>query len=139
MSHFFINRPIFAWALAIMVMLAGVLAYMFFMSAQRLIFDTDNPLANAKKYVPFYMVFAAFMMAFVTVSKGLKHVGLHLTSTEGFMLCVAIALVVGIIGKIAISRLKIDPEADKEMHFNNVEKIFGILTYLPVFIFQCAL
>jgi inorganic phosphate transporter, PiT family len=107
--------------------LAGILAYLIFMSAQRLIFDTDNPLEAAKKYVPFYMVFAAFMMAFVTVSKGLKHVGLNLTSTEGFMLCVAIALVVGIIGKIAISRLKIDPEADKEMHFNNVEKIFGIL------------
>ncbi|CAI3803785.1 inorganic phosphate transporter [Rheinheimera sp. MM224] len=107
--------------------LAGILAYLIFMSAQRLIFDTDNPLEAAKKYVPFYMVFAAFMMAFVTVSKGLKHVGLNLTSTEGFMLCVAIALVVGIIGKIAISRLKIDPEADKEMHFNNVERIFGIL------------
>lgn len=107
--------------------LAGILAYLIFMSAQRLIFDTDNPLEAAKKYVPFYMVFAAFMMAFVTVSKGLKHVGLNLTSTEGFMLCVAIALVVGLIGKIAISRLKIDPEADKEMHFNNVERIFGIL------------
>lgn len=107
--------------------LAGILAYLIFMSAQRLIFDTDNPLEAAKKYVPFYMVFAAFMMAFVTVSKGLKHVGLHLTSTEGFMLCVAIALVVGLLGKIAISRLKIDPEADKEMHFNNVERIFGIL------------
>lgn len=107
--------------------LAGILAYLIFMSAQRLIFDTDNPLEAAKKYVPFYMVFAAFMMAFVTVSKGLKHVGLNLTSTEGFVLCVVIALVVGIIGKIAISRLKIDPEADKEMHFNNVERIFGIL------------
>lgn len=107
--------------------LSGILAYLIFMSAQRLIFDTDNPLEAAKKYVPFYMVFAAFIMAFVTVTKGLKHVGLHLTSTEGFMLCVAIALVVGIIGKIAISRLKIDPEADKEMHFNNVERIFGIL------------
>lgn len=107
--------------------LAGILAYLIFMSAQRLIFDTENPLEAAKKYVPFYMVFAAFMMAFVTISKGLKHVGLHLTSTEGFVLCVAIALVVGIIGKIAISRLKIDPEADKEMHFNNVERIFGIL------------
>jgi inorganic phosphate transporter, PiT family len=107
--------------------LAGILAYLIFMSAQRLIFDTDNPLEAAKKYVPFYMVFAAFMMAFVTVSKGLKHVGLNLTSSEGFMLCVAIALVVGLVGKIAISRLKIDPEADKEMHFNNVERIFGIL------------
>lgn len=107
--------------------LSGILAYLIFMSAQRLIFDTENPLEAAKKYVPFYMVFAAFMMAFVTVTKGLKHVGLHLTSTEGFVLCVAIAVSVGIIGKIAISRLKIDPEADKEMHFNNVERIFGIL------------
>jgi PiT family inorganic phosphate transporter len=108
-------------------MLAGILAYLLFMSAQRLIFDTENPLAAAKKYVPFYMVFAAFIMAFVTVTKGLKHVGLHLTTSEGLLLCVAIAVVVGVIGKIAISRLKIDPEADKEMHFTNVEKIFGIL------------
>jgi PiT family inorganic phosphate transporter len=108
-------------------MLAGILAYLLFMSAQRLIFDTENPLAAAKKFVPFYMVFAAFIMAFVTVTKGLKHVGLHLTSSEGFLLCVAIAVVVGLIGKIAISRLQIDPEADKEMHFTNVEKIFGIL------------
>ncbi len=107
--------------------LAGILAYLIFMSAQKLIFDTDNPLANAKKFVPFYMVFAAFMMSFVTVTKGLKHVGIGLTDTEGLLLCVAIALVVGAIGKIAISRLKIDPNADKEMHFNNVEKIFGIL------------
>ncbi len=107
--------------------LAGILAYLLFMSAQRLIFDTENPLAAAKKFVPYYMVFAAFIMAFVTVTKGLKHVGLHLSSTEGFLLCIVIAVVVGLIGKIAISRVKIDPEADKEMHFNNVEKIFGIL------------
>lgn len=108
-------------------LLAGILAYLLFMSAQRLIFDTDNPLAAAKKFVPFYMVFAAFIMAFVTVTKGLKHVGLHLTDSEGFLLCIAIAIVAGLVGKFAISRVKIDPEADKEMHFNNVEKIFGIL------------
>ncbi|WP_419570291.1 inorganic phosphate transporter [Rheinheimera sp.] len=107
--------------------LSGILAYLIFMSAQRLIFDTDNPLAAAKKYVPFYMVFAAFIMAFVTVSKGLKHVGLKLSTGEGLLLCLGIALVVGLVGKLAISRLKIDPEADKEMHFNNVERIFGIL------------
>jgi PiT family inorganic phosphate transporter len=107
--------------------LSGILAYLIFMSAQRLIFDTDNPLEAAKKYVPFYMVFAAFIMAFVTVTKGLKHVGLKLSTGEGLLLCLGIALFVGLIGKIAISRLKIDPEADKEMHFNNVERIFGIL------------
>jgi len=107
--------------------LAGVSAFLIFMSAQKLIFDTDSPLESAKKYVPFYMVFAAFIMAYVTVSKGLKHVGLNLTSAEGLWLCIAIAVAVGLIGKIAISRIKIDPLADKEMHFTNVEKIFGVL------------
>lgn len=107
--------------------LSGILAFLIFMSAQKLIFDTENPLAAAKKFVPFYMVFAAFIMAFVTITKGLKHVGINLTSQEGLLLCIAIAVVVGVIGKIAISMVKIDPDADKEMHFNNVEKIFGIL------------
>lgn len=108
-------------------MLAGVLAYMFFMSAQRLIFDTDNPLANAKKYVPFYMAFAAFIMTLVTVQKGLKHVGLHLTTADGYYISAAIAVVIGVIGKMVISRLKFDPQADKEMHYSNVERIFGVL------------
>lgn len=108
-------------------MLAGVLAYMFFMSAQRLIFDTDNPLANAKKYVPFYMGFAAFVMSLVTVQKGLKHIGLHLTTADGYYISLAIAAVIGVIGKVVISRLKFDPAADKKMQFNNVERIFGVL------------
>ncbi len=108
-------------------LLSGILAFLIFMSAQRLIFDTDNPLAAAKKFVPFYMVFAAFIMAYVTITKGLKHVGIDLTDQQGVLLCVAIAVTVGIIGKIAINMVKIDPEADKEMHFTNVEKIFGIL------------
>ena len=108
-------------------LLSGILAYLIFMSAQRLIFDTDKPLEAAKKYVPFYMFFAAFIMAFVTVSKGLKHVGLNLSTSEGLLVCFGFALSVALIGKFAISRLKIDPEADKEMHFNNVERIFGIL------------
>lgn len=107
--------------------LSGIIAYLLFMSAQRLIFDTDKPIDAAKKYVPFYMFFAAYMMSYVTVSKGLKHVGLDLSTAEGIWLCVGIATLVAIIGKIAISRLKIDPEADREMHFTNVEKIFGIL------------
>jgi len=107
--------------------LAGVLAYLIFMSAQRLIFDTDNPLANAKKYVPFYMMFAGFIMSLVTIQKGLTHVGLNISTANGIYLALLIGAVVGVIGKIAISRLKIDPEADKEMHFNNVERIFGVL------------
>ena len=108
-------------------LLSGVLAFLIFMSAQHFIFNTDSPLNAAKKFVPYYMFFAAYIMSYVTVTKGLKHVGLDLSTNEGILLCFAIALVVALIGAFAISRLKIDPDADKEMHFTNVEKIFGIL------------
>ena len=92
-------------------MLAGILAYLIFMSAQRLIFDTENPIANAKKYVPFYMFAAGFMMSLVTVQKGLVHVGLDISTATGFYIAITIGVTVAIIGKVAISRLKIDPEA----------------------------
>ncbi|WP_214001086.1 inorganic phosphate transporter [Arsukibacterium sp.] len=107
--------------------LAGILAYMFFMSAQKLIFDTDQPIVNAKKYVPFYMAFAAFVMALVTVQKGLKHIGLDISTANGYLLAIVLGIVVGLIGKVAISRIKIDPAADKKMQFNNVERIFSVL------------
>ena len=66
----------------------------------------------------------------VTIKKGLKHIGINIGSVEGYLLAVGIAVIVAIIGKIVISRLKIDPKADKKMQFNNVEKVFAILMVL---------
>ncbi len=111
-------------------LLAGFIAYLIFMSAQKLIFDTDAPLKNAKKYVPIYMGLAGFVMSLVTIKKGLKHIGINMGATEGYLLSIAVAILVAIIGKIAIARLKIDPAADKEMQFNNVEKVFAVLMVL---------
>ncbi|NMR26774.1 inorganic phosphate transporter [Pseudoalteromonas sp. NEC-BIFX-2020_015] len=111
-------------------LISGFIAYLIFMSAQKLIFDTESPLKNAKRYVPIYMGLAGFIMSLVTIKKGLKHIGIDLGTVEGYALAIGIAVVVGIIGKIVISRLKIDPKADKNMQFNNVEKVFAILMVL---------
>ncbi|ALU44077.1 inorganic phosphate transporter [Pseudoalteromonas rubra] len=110
--------------------ISGFIAYLIFMSAQKLIFDTDKPLENAKRYVPVYMGLAGFVMSLVTIKKGLKHIGVDLGAVEGYALAIGIAVIVGLIGKMAINRLKIDPNADKQMHFNNVEKVFAILMVL---------
>ena len=110
--------------------ISGFIAYLIFMSAQKLIFDTDAPLKNAKRFVPIYMGLAGFIMSLVTIKKGLKHIGINLGAVEGYALSIAIAVVVAIIGKIAIARLKIDPKADKKMQFNNVEKVFAVLMVL---------
>ena len=69
------------------------IAYLIFQSAQKLIFDTEDPFANAKRYVPFYMGFAAFVMSLVTITKGLKHVGLHFSTVEAYGLAVAMAAI----------------------------------------------
>lgn len=108
-------------------MIAGLIAYFIFLSAQKLIFDSDSPLDMAKRYVPFYMALTGFMISLVTIKKGLKHVGIEMTSFEGYSLAIGIAIAVGILGKVLISRIKFDPAADKDMHYTNVEKVFAVL------------
>lgn len=107
--------------------ISGFIAYLIFMSAQKLIFDTDSPLNNAKRFVPMYMGLAAFVMALVTIKKGLKHIGLDLGTAMGYGIAIGAAVLVALLGKVLIARLKMDPAADKEMQFNNVEKVFAIL------------
>ncbi|MCM2680383.1 inorganic phosphate transporter [Echinimonas agarilytica] len=110
--------------------LSGVLAYLIFQSAQKLIFDTDNPIRQAKRYVPMYMAFAGFVMSLVTIKKGLKHIGLHFDNAEAYGLAIAIAVVVGIVGSIVIGRLQLDEKADRHTMFENLERIFAVLMVL---------
>ncbi|MGQ7960510.1 inorganic phosphate transporter [Pseudomonas sp. SP16.1] len=107
--------------------LSGVVAFGVFVSVQKLIIDTDKPFANAKRYVPVYMFLTGFMVSIMTLTKGLKHVGLHLSSGEGFLLSVAIGVLVTLLGIGLLSRIKVDVEADKSFHFASVEKVFAVL------------
>ena len=107
--------------------MAGILSFLLFTSVQKLIINTDNPLRNAQRYVPFYMFLAGFMIALVTLYKGLKHIGLELNFQESVMIAIASGAVIAIVGHIIISRMVFDPDADKEYHFANLERIFGVL------------
>ncbi len=108
-------------------LLSGTMAFMLFTSVQKLILNTDEPLKNAKKYVPYYMFLAGFMIALVTLMKGLKHVGIDLTFAESLITAVGIGLIVLVIGKFFINRQKIQVDADKNFHYASVEKVFAVL------------
>jgi PiT family inorganic phosphate transporter len=118
-------------------LISGVIAFIIFNSAQKLIFDTDKPLEQAKRYVPFYMFLAGFVLSLVTIKKGLKHIGLdninlgfynfEIGGAGGYYLAIIVAVVVAIIGKYFISRLNFDAKADKTTHYANVEKVFAVL------------
>ena len=108
-------------------MLSGFLAFFIFMSVQKLILSTDDPLVNARKYVPFYIFAVGFILALVTLVKGLKHIGLDFSVGESVMIALASGIVTMSIGITAIKRIRIEPHMDIEFRFANVEKIFGVL------------
>ena len=108
-------------------MLSGFLAFFIFMSVQKLILATKDPLKNARKYVPVYIFAVGFILALVTMLKGLKHIGLDLNYFQSFMVAVGSGLTTMSIGLIAIKRIKIDPDVEPEFRFANVERIFGVL------------
>lgn len=107
--------------------LSGLVAFGLFMSVQRLIINTDEPFRNAKRFVPLYMFLTGFMVALMTVTKGLKHVGLHLSGNQGVLLALGIGVLVMLLGIAILSRIRVDAEADKSFHFASVEKVFAIL------------
>jgi PiT family inorganic phosphate transporter len=111
-------------------LLAGVISYMLFRSIQKIILDTEKPLENARKYVHYYVFLVGFVLALVTIMKGLKHVGLDLSMNESLVAAVFCGVLITGLGKYMVSRVKFDPNADKDFHYANVEKIFGALMVL---------
>ena len=106
---------------------AGIVAFLIYNSVQWLILSREDPLERARRYVPFYMFAAAFVMTLVTLFKGLQHVGIHVTNFEAYMLATAFGVLIALIGKYFISRIQVDKKADKKFHYHTVEKVFGIL------------
>ncbi len=108
-------------------LLAGTLAYALFRSLQRLIFDAGDPFRAAKRYVPMYIFLVGFIIALVTVLKGLKHVGLELTLAQSYGLATIAGLLAMAIGTILIRRIRLQADADRDFHFTNVERVFAVL------------
>ncbi|EIJ69390.1 inorganic phosphate transporter [Pasteurella bettyae] len=106
--------------------IAGILAYLIFYITQKLIFDTESPLRNAQKYGPYFMGLTVFIVAIVTVSKGLKHVGLNLTLQQTLAISLTLSIISGIISHFYF-RSKNFINKVRKGAFGGVEHIFSIL------------
>lgn len=106
---------------------AGFIAFLIYESVQRLILRHEDPLARAKRFVPYYIFLAAFTTTLVTLLKGLQHIGLELSVTKSYFLAIAIAALIAIVGALAIRRIKPDPKIEKKQHFYTVERVFAVL------------
>ncbi|MEH6551824.1 MAG: inorganic phosphate transporter [Pseudomonadales bacterium] len=111
--------------------LAGVISFGLFRSVQNLILNAEDPFERAKRYIPFYMFAVGFMIAMVTMVKGLKHVFKDSSIILSFGECALIASVAGLavmaLGYVMMSRIKRDEVRERYNRFATVEKAFAIL------------
>ena len=106
---------------------SGFIAFLIYLSVQKLILSSDDPLTQAKRYVPVYIFFAVFTITLVTILKGLVHVGLDFSLTNSYFLATGIAVLIAIIGAMAIQRIEPNAKAEKKQHFHTVERVFAVL------------
>jgi len=107
--------------------MAGTISFGIFLSAQRLILNTQNPFEAAKKYIPYYLFLVGFMIAMVTMTKGLKHIGLGLNFQECLGYSAIVGVIVAGIGQMFLRRIKDVPSGDGRFRFANVERMFAVL------------
>lgn len=105
-------------------LLGGVLAYLLMISIRTLILNRKRPFEMAKRWAPMYIFMVGFIVALVTVFKGLKHLNVEFTVVESLLVAVAMGAFVSFISWLLIRNIKIDTNANRDFHYASVEKVF---------------
>ena len=108
-------------------LMAGTISFLIFKSVQFLILDTDDPFANAKKFVPGYMFLVGFVIAMVTFLKGLKHVGLDLSFQQSLVFSSAFGVLIALLGSIFLRGVDNSSKQRGDVVFDGVERVFAVL------------
>lgn len=117
-----VGGVVMSWVISPVI--GGTISFLLVMSTRKLIFNTDNPLKNAKRYAPFYIFLVGFIISLITLFKGLSHLNLKLTTVESFLVAFAFGLFTATIGWFIIRNIQDDPNANKSFSYASVEKVF---------------
>ncbi len=105
---------------------SGVIALGLFLSVQKLVLDTDDPLGNARRYVPWYIFLVGFVISIMTMIKGLSQTGLEFNFGQILLIAVVIGFITMGLGILLLRRLALDAQAEGH-ELDNLEKVFGVL------------
>ncbi len=120
-----ISQIVMSWFIS--PVLAGVIGLMLFLSVQRLILEREDPLTAARRYAPFYIFLSGFFIALVTLLKGIKHIGVDLSTIHSYTLSALIGGLMALAGHIYIKRIRGDTVAERDFQYASVEKVFAVL------------
>jgi len=115
---------VLSWAVTPII--AGAIAFLLCISIKHLILNQGNPYLRAKQLLPFYVFLVGFVIAMVTLTKGLKNLSLALSYEQ----CILLSIGAGIV-MLLLTIFMLDPETEPaktrvDMH-NEVEHMFSLL------------
>lgn len=111
-------------------LLAGIIAYLLFLSVQLLILGALDPLRNAKRYIPLYLFLIGFVLSAITLLKAFEHMGILLTIFQKIMVATLSGLIILFFGNFVIQQTVLKKRTDRQSTFRVIEKKFGVLTVL---------
>lgn len=117
-----ISQIVASWVVSPLI--GGAISFALMLSIRKLILNTPNPFAAAKRWGPVYVFLVGFIISLVTIFKGLKHLKIELSIPASFAVAALIGLAIAAIGYFLIQKVKVDEEADKDFHYASVEKVF---------------
>ncbi len=107
-------------------LMGGVLAYVVFNVVRRTILDRDDPMEAAKTVGPFFFFFVTFIIALVTLFKGLKNANLDFELPEALLWSTVAGIVGALVGRVFLRRVKVS-EADAKDRYGGAERVFVVL------------
>jgi len=91
------------------------------------VLEIEEPFGNAKRYIPGYIFLVGFVIAMVTLIKGLRHVGLEVSYEEAALYAMGVGLLTMAIGFLAIRNIRPEEAGSAEDRTAGLERLFGVL------------
>ncbi len=107
-------------------LIAGFFGFILFKLILAGIFNAKKPFANAKRQLPFYAFLVGFLVSMVTLTKGLKHLGLNLDYFSSIFIASLVGILIGIFAVFTAKKID-DKDAGAHEELAKVEKTFSIL------------
>jgi len=105
--------------------LGGIVSLLLMLSIRRLIFNTRDPLKQARTWGPLYAFLVGWMVSLVAITRGLGHVNIVVGSVKGHLLALAIGGLAAFWARLMMNRPRIDEHAsDRAAIYAGVERLF---------------
>jgi PiT family inorganic phosphate transporter len=107
--------------------IAGVVAYLLFISIKRSILGADQPFLAAKRYVPMYLFVVGIVLSLMMILKAMNHFEIKLSHWKTALVVLSTAMAVVLLGMFFMGRIFLRGKMNRHLQFVYIEGMFSIL------------